>query len=628
MDYVGLAGARPARIPSSALQPHARAVRQRRPRRHSSHRSLITIMWLMAPLLAVVLALAGVTLDRAYHGRVLPGVHFSGLPLSGLTELEVKGLLDSHARTFLAAPVVFSWEEREWRPPAAEMGLSLETQRMARQALALGRAGPIPLRWGEELLMVVQSQSLPLAARIDRAQLSAFLGAVALEVDRVPADANLSIRNGQVVAVPAVAGRRVDVPGTLSRVRLPRALDGVQRVEVSVNAASPMVIDDGVREAQALVSKMLSAPLTLRLASQTWTLLPAALGGMIEFKRSSMGDPEHPGSEKLVASLNEAKVAAYVKTLASQFDKPAVDAQLRWTESGVVVTRESAEGVKLDQVAAVKAIIAQADHEHRDVSLTTTVVKPAVTTENAPQLGIKDLVATGSSRFSGSSPDRANNIHVAAGRINGTVIPAGAIFSFLDVLGPITKANGYKEGLTIQGDATVPGIGGGVCQVSTTAFRAAFYAGLPIVERHQHTYRVSYYEQDGSPVGFDAAVYSPGVDLRFRNDTGAALLIQAGADAATSTVTFRLYGTDIGREVKLAASKDNEIKAGPPLPAALDPALPKGVRKQVEWRADGVDAAIRRTVTQSDRPLLSDTFFSRFVPWQEKWVVGSGPTAS
>jgi vancomycin resistance protein YoaR len=356
------------------------------------------------------------------------------------------------------------------------------------------------------------------------------------------------------------------------------------------------------------------------LAEKAWTLSPAQLGAMVEFRRASTTG----GADRLTAALAEPRVAAYVRNLAGEIDKPAVDALLRWSATGVTVTRESEDGLMLDQPAAARAILAQAAGSNRDVTLSAAVVRPAVTSDPATLAGIKQLVATGSSKFAGSSPERVNNIQVAASKLDGQVIAAGATFSFLAALGPITKEAGYQEGLTIQGDATVPGIGGGVCQVSTTVFRAAFSAGLPIVERHQHTYRVGYYEQDGSPVGFDAAVYDPGVDLRFKNDTGHAVLIHAQVDAKASTLTFRFYSTPVGRDVKLAPQKANEVKAGPRLPDALDPALPKGVRKQVEWSADGVDATIRRLVTVGGEPLLSDSFFSRYVPWREKWVVGTG----
>jgi hypothetical protein len=219
-------------------------------------------------------------------------------------------------------------------------------------------------------------------------------------------------------------------------------------------------------------------------------------------------------------------------------------------------------------------------------------------------------------------------VKIAALKLNHQFVAPGETFSFLKALGPITKEEGYLEGLTIQGDATVPGIGGGVCQVSTTLFRAAFYAGLPIVERHQHVYRVSYYEQDGSPVGFDAAVYDPGVDFRFRNDTGSPLLLDASIDPVTSTLVFRLFGETTGREVKLAPTRANEKPAPPPATDVADPKLDFGLRKQVEWKATGIDATIKRSVTVNGKPGIADTFASRYVPWQEKWSIGTGPVTA
>ena len=428
---------------------------------------------------------------------------------------------------------------------------------------------------------------------------------------------------------------------TAKRVQPPTTLAGPQRVELVVTSVPPAVGDASVAEAQATARRVLSGPLTIKGPTRSWTLSVADLGNMLDIKPAGPNARPRPsaprrgrrrgrsgargGEERLVASLNEAKVAAYVRTLASQTDRPPVDAELRWNGSSVAIVRESRDGLRVEQPDAVRAIISQAGQtDQREVTLKTAVSKPQVSSENLPALNIQRPIATGTSRFAGSSPERINNIKVAAGRLNGVIIAPGQTFSFLSALGPITKANGYQEGLTIQGDATVPGIGGGVCQVSTTAFRAAFFAGLPIVERHQHTYRVSYYEQDGSPTGFDAAVYSPGVDLKFRNDTGGAILIQTAVDTASSTLTFRFFGTPTGREVKLTPSRTNEVKAGPRLPDGTDPALPRGQRKQVEWAADGADATIGRTVLQDGQVTASNSFFSRYAPWREKWVVGTG----
>ena len=621
-DYAGIAIAdRHARSRSSRRLRSPYLQPSRRRRRQSVTSQALSVLLFGGIVLGSGTGVAGAALEASHSGRALPGVHFESVPLRGLDQAAVKSTIDSQLNGFLSAPMVFTFADREWQPSAAEMGLSIDSNAMAGEAIQLGRSAPPVLRFGTALFTTATRPSPPLRAQIDQSQLAAFLGAVALEVDRPAVNATLAARNGQLVVGQAATGRQVDVAATIEKVTAPSTLLP-PRVEVVVNVLSPDIPDSAALEAQTTASRILSAPIVLKLGERSWTLSPTALGDMLEFKRVPAGAGGTGG--KLAASLNEAKVATFVRAIAADIDRPLVEAQLRWNGSGVTVVRPSAEGVKLDQPATVRAVVSQAQSDNRDVTLTTTVTKPAVASDAATISAIKQLISTGTSKFAGSSPERVNNIKVAASRLHGVVIPAGATFSFLSSLGPITKENGYQEGLTIQGDATVPGVGGGVCQVSTTAFRAAFYAGLPIVERHQHTYRVSYYEQDGSPVGFDAAVYDPGVDLRFKNDTDAPIIIQTGIDLASSTLTFSFFGAPTGREVKLAPSKANEIKPGPRLPDGTDPSVPRGVRKQVEWSADGVDATIRRTVTQQGKTLLSDSFFSRYVPWREKWVVGTG----
>jgi vancomycin resistance protein YoaR len=585
-------------------------------RRRTGLETLILTVGVGGLLAALTAGVAGSTIDVIHQGRALPATHFEALPLGGLTEDEARGMLETHLNAFRASPAVFFSGTSEWRPSASEIGIKLDEPEMGRGAVRAGRPEPLPLRPFGVLFSLLRKPAVPLAVTLDQGQLLAFVHAVAAEVDRDPTNAGLSIRNGQVVMGQSAPGRKVNILETAKRVELPATLVP-QRIEVVVETAQPTVSDIAVQDAQAAATRILSSPLSLHLDDKVWSLTPAQLGPMVEFKRIGAA-----GSEKLSATLNEARVAAYVKTLAADIDKPATSAQLRWNGSGASVVRESTDGVKLDQAAAVKSIVMHAPTDARDVLLTATVTKPAVTSDPKTVGAIKELVATGTSKFAGSAPERVNNIQVAASKLDGVVIPPGSTFSFLTALGPITKENGYQEGLTIQGDETVPGIGGGVCQVSTTVFRAAFFGGLPIVERHQHTYRVGYYEQDGSPVGFDAAVYDPGVDLRFKNDTEYAILVQAAVDTKASTLSFRLYSTTVGREVKLTPSKANEVKAGPKLPDVLDATLPKGTRKQVEWTADGVDATIRRAVTVGGKALVNDSFFSRYVPWREKWAVG------
>ncbi|HEX2185392.1 MAG TPA: peptidoglycan binding domain-containing protein, partial [Chloroflexota bacterium] len=347
-------------------------------------------------------------LDSAYQNRALPGVRYGTLSFSGLSEHQVRGLIDVHATPLLASPVVFYLGDREWRPSATEIGLAIDSAAMAREALAVRQAVPPVLRLPHALMVRVTRPAVGLQATINESQLGAFLSAVAAEVDKAPVNAALSVKDGELVVGPSAEGVRVNIPATIKRVQRPGRLDEPQRVEVATDVVAPALPDASITEARATAAKILAAPLVAKVDTRTWTLSPADLGKMLDIKPS--GTTGEGGHEQLVVSLNEPKVAAFVRTIASQVDRPPVDAQLRWSGSGVVVTRESQEGLKLEQGEAVKAIMAQAALPEREVVLRTVVAKPQVSSENIPSLGITQLLATGTSKFTGSPPERVNNI--------------------------------------------------------------------------------------------------------------------------------------------------------------------------------------------------------------------------
>ncbi len=215
------------------------------------------------------------------------------------------------------------------------------------------------------------------------------------------------------------------------------------------------------------------------------------------------------------------------------------------------------------------------------ISVPIITLKPEVTNEEANNLGITEKIGEGTSHFAGSIANRIYNLTLAATRLNGILIKPGEVFSFNKALGDVSVFTGYKQAYVIQNGRTVLGDGGGVCQVSTTLFRAILNAGLPVVERNQHAYRVSYYEQDSGP-GIDAAIYTPTLDLKFKNDTGNYILIQAYVNPDEYKLTFELYGTKDGREVFIGKPV---ILSQSPAPEPLyqdDPTLPKGVIKQID----------------------------------------------
>ncbi|OGG14392.1 hypothetical protein A2773_00645 [Candidatus Gottesmanbacteria bacterium RIFCSPHIGHO2_01_FULL_39_10] len=237
-------------------------------------------------------------------------------------------------------------------------------------------------------------------------------------------------------------------------------------------------------------------------------------------------------------------------------------------------------------------------------------------------MGIRELIGVGRSKFAHSIPGRIHNVALAASRINGRLIPPGATFSFNEALGDVSASTGFQPAYIIKDGKTVLGDGGGVCQVSTTLFRAALNAGLPIVERWAHAYRVGYYEQDSKP-GFDATVYAPGVDLKIKNDTGNNILIQAITDKVNASLTFEFYGTSDGRTVDISAPKIYSESPPPPDLYQDDPTLSNGEVKQTDFAAWGAKAEFNYKVIKNDETVFEKRFFSNYRPWQAVFLRGT-----
>ncbi len=257
------------------------------------------------------------------------------------------------------------------------------------------------------------------------------------------------------------------------------------------------------------------------------------------------------------------------------------------------------------------------------ITLLLLPVEPKVKTEEVNNLGIKELLGEGRSFFRGSIAGRVHNVTLASSRLNGLLIPPGEVFSFNQSLGEVSAKTGYEQAYIIREKRTVLDDGGGVCQVSTTLFRAALASGLPIIERQAHAYRVSYYEQGGFGPGIDATVYDPTVDLKIKNDTPAYVLIQTRADTKNYSLTFAIYGTSDGRTVTLGKPKLIDQTPPPPDLYQDDPTLPKGQVKQVDFAAWGGKASFDWKVVRGEEVLQERTFRSNFAPWQAVYLRGT-----
>ncbi|MDP2777605.1 MAG: VanW family protein, partial [Anaerolineales bacterium] len=289
----------------------------------------------------------------------------------------------------------------------------------------------------------------------------------------------------------------------------------------------------------------------------------------------------------------------------------------------------SAIGRVMDVEASLLAINDSLLRGEHTVALAVADQKPAVAdTANGAELGIIQLIVEQTTYFYGSSAARIQNITAAAERYHGLLVAPGETFSMGSVLDDISLDNGFAEALIIYGGRTIKGVGGGVCQVSTTLFRTVFFAGFPVVERYSHAYRVSYYEKtiggaiDPNLAGLDATVYFPLVDFKFQNDTPYWLLMETYVNA--SSITWKFYSTSDGRSVTWETTGPSNVVPPPPPLFEENPELKTNQISQVDYAAQGADVTVTRTVWRGGQVYFSDQYRTLYQPWQAVCQYGPG----
>lgn len=380
---------------------------------------------------------------------------------------------------------------------------------------------------------------------------------------------------------------------------------------LSTKIVPPKITTEHVQKAKQALESSQTKPVKLIFENQTWEIDTKQLLTLLDLT----------SGQNLL--LDKEKTYSYLKKIAAELDQEVQEGLFDFNPQTKRVTtfKPSQEGRKLDIDKTYQLITeALSSKVSRTITLPVAIIKPKIETADVNSLGIKELIGRGISHFTGSIPNRIYNIKLAASRINGVLIPKGEVFSFNNMVGDISAESGYKQAYVIKSGRTVLDDGGGVCQDSTTLFRAVLNAGLPVVQRVAHAYRVGYYEQ-GFPPGLDATVWAPSVDFKFKNDTPGHVLIQAYTLGVTLYVD--LYGTSDGRVAQISRSVITDQTPPSPELRQDDPTLPRGTVKQVDWAAWGAKVSFNRTVSRGSETLIKETFKSNYRPWQAVYLVGT-----
>jgi len=582
-------------------------------------------------LLAMVLLIG---FEIAYANRIYPNVYVNDIDLSGLSLEEAYSRLSEDIAYTYEGQIEITYQGQGWQATPLDLGYRVDLEVSAQQAYNVGRRRWLIPNLIEKGRAWFEGVQLSPVALYDERIAQNFINAIADEINVPVEEAALSLEGTEVIVQSGQVGRQVDVDRSLAAIAV--ALQAMENISVPlVVDETPPVILDASAQAE-LAHKILSEPLELvapavgEFEEENWTITPDSLANLLVISRS---DHEIGEESTYEITLNESQFTLYLNGLVSRVKVEPVNTRFMFNDDTreLEVIKPAVIGRNLNIQSSLDHINEQLQAGEHSITLQFDTITPEITDAvMGEELGIVELVEERTTYFYGSDAARVQNIETASAQFHGLLIPPGATFSMAQALGNISLENGYAEALIIYGGQTIQGVGGGVCQVSTTLFRTAFFAGFPIVERHAHAYRVSYYEYDPGRIrnpqwaGFDATVYVPIVDLKFTNDTDHWLLMETYVYRGSEALTWKFYSTDDGRTVEWNTTGPRNIVDAPEPLYRENPDLQKGVIKQVDYAADGADINVTRTVYKGGSIHFSDSFFTHFRPWQEINEYGPG----
>jgi vancomycin resistance protein YoaR len=568
-----------------------------------------------------------------YAGRVFPGVSMAGLDLTSMTPEQATAAINQRITFPAGGRIVFSDGDRVWVATPAELGMVFDAGASIQRAYAVGRQGGLLSNLAGQLNAWQGGLYLKPVIVFNENTAYQYLQAIATRIDQPAVETDLHLNGTEVLYTQGQIGRLLNVDATLASLmtQLLSFQDG--EVPLVIEEQVPLV-PDASAQAETL-RQALSVPLTLTVPDAQpgdpgpWTIDPSILAGMLSVERVQIG-----AGWQYQVSANAQVLDQFLEQIAPLFQRNSENARFYFDDYSrqLVLVQPATIGRGLDIAATVAAVQAGLLAGQHEIPLAVNILQPQVGTDaTAQSLGITELVYSETTYFRGSGAARLQNIETAAKQFYGVLIPPNTTFSMGDVLSNISLDNGYAEALIIYSGRTITGVGGGICQVSTTLFRTAFFAGYPIVERHAHAYRVLYYEQtpaghDSIFAGLDATVYFPLVDLKFTNDRPYWLLMETYFDRRNTNLTWKFYSTNDGRTVQWQnLGLTNVVSAPEPL-IQENPDLAPGVCTQVDYPADGADITVTRTVLNAAGQLMftPDNIQTHYEPWQAIYQYGPG----
>ncbi len=521
--------------------------------------------------------------------KIYPGVKVANIHLGGLTITQAKTRLEKVIEDFSDQKITLSYNDREWKASPEELGINFDIGQTLNKSFRVDKFRINPLLLYKKSKTLLFGYNFSLVVKIDQDLFNQFIEENLASSELPAKDAGLKIleldTDYTIRLIPSEEGLKIN--RTLFELELKEHIRWLGKDPVKIRFVKdwPQVKNSEIANARMKAYQIIDSKVSLEYESQSpasygtgqkWNIPQEEVASWIEFiniealltpsqhlytpaLRSVVKAPLKASTDALTVSLNQDKIKNFLTPLAPEINSEPINAELKITNGKVATFALSQNGKRLEVEESAKQIsrtvlASVLSRTVLDIKLMVTTLEPEVTTESIDNLGITALIGKGESNYAGSPKNRVHNIKLGSAKFNGALIKPGEEFSFNKVLGEVGPTQGYLPELVIKRDKTTPEFGGGICQVSTTMFRAAIFSGLPIIERFPHAFPVAYY----SPQGMDATIYPPHPDLRFKNDTPGHILIQRKISG--TKITFEFFGTDDGRETKIKGPYITEKK--------------------------------------------------------------------
>jgi vancomycin resistance protein YoaR len=574
-------------------------------------------------LFFLVIGLATLGFRSIYSGRIFPGVYLGWVNLSGQTPTDAAYLIQNEFVYPDQGQITLEYDDLSWNVTPGDLGMFFSPNYNAEVAFNTGRMGNVAQRISDQIKILRDGIKLVPQFVVDEKTGTEVLEDIADQLNQPVIEASLKLDGIEVLVQPGQIGRELDIQGSLKVIQL--------QLETLQSASLPLIVTETYPEildvtAQAeFAREILSEPLVLRIPESEeedpgpWSLSADLLVDMMVIERISTEN-----GEDYHIALDSEQLRDYLEDRSESINRDPKNARMEFDDETkeLVLLEDDETGYQLDIDQSIIQVQAQLQAGNHNIDLVVDKTFPDITSEHrAEDLGITELVSSQTSYFYGSDNARINNIATAAEKFHGVFVAPGETFSMVDKLGDVTLDEGYAEAWIIYGDRTIKGVGGGVCQVSTTLFRTVFFGGFPVVERNPHSYRVLYYEQNpngsNNPklAGLDATVYVPVVDFKFTNDSDHWLLMETYVYSNYRQLVWKFYSTSDGRSVQWKTT-GLQNKKDPPDPIYEENSdLKKGQIKQVDWAVEGATVTVTRDVYRDGNKLWQDIFKTKYRPW-------------